>query len=204
MRLPVLKWPNPVLKKVSEPVNLLTGSVDVKKLVDDMTETMKAAGGIGLSAIQVGVPLNVVVTVFPGLEVLINPLVMTCERIEAKLEGPDAEVLVTNKRLGKLVDVREGCLSLPGFIEDVKRYDKANVYFETLDQIASRVELGERPFLGEPLTHYRIVGTQPVLAERLAAQCLQHEQEHLRGHFFLDHVKPARRDAIRSALRRAR
>jgi len=56
---PILTVPNPILKKVSQPVEAVTD--ELRKLMDDMLETMYAAPGIGLAAIQIGEPLNVIV-----------------------------------------------------------------------------------------------------------------------------------------------
>lgn len=214
MLLNIVKWPSPKLKMPSMAINGLNPyisyegvkgvEVDIKKLVADMTETMKAAGGVGLSAIQVGVPVQVITTVFPGFEVLINPVVQTKKVLEAMQvdDFGDEMTLTKTVALGTLKEVREGCLSLPGFSEDVKRYDKANVMFETLEDFTERSERSE--IIVSPLMYYKLRNRQPTLVKGLLAQCLQHEAEHLRGDFFLDHVKPARRDAIRVALRRAR
>lgn len=207
--LKIVKWPSSTLKQRSEGINstkvkLPSGEpIDLQKLADDMREVMTAAGGVGLSAIQVGIPVALVVTKFPGLEVLINPFVQTRQVVETK--ATDGEAIRTSVPLGKLVDVEEGCLSLPGFQETVKRFNKVNVLFETIEHVAKREELGERPyFMTDPLFFYKLSGIAPKLTEGFAAQCIQHEAEHVRGEFFLDHVKPARRDAIRAALRRAR
>ena len=207
--LKIVKWPSSTLKQRSEAVDgsevrLPSGElINIQKLADDMREVMTAAGGIGLSAIQVGIPVALVVTKFEGYEVLVNPLVQTKQVVEKKLGDEGLRAVLP---LGKLVEVEEGCLSLPGFQEVVKRYNKVNVLFETPEQIAEREADQKSPpmFYANLSSFYQHIGAEAQLVEGLVAQVLQHETEHVKGEFFLDHVKPARRDAIRAALRRAR
>jgi peptide deformylase len=117
-KLPILTFPNPRLRHKAHPV----GEVDaaVRRLVDDMFETMYAAPGIGLAAIQVDVPLRVVVIDISDKHdsplCLINPEIL--ER-----EGDE--------------QMEEGCLSVPGFFETVSRAERVRV--RALDQ-------GGRPF----------------------------------------------------------
>jgi len=171
----ILLWPNSRLKLPSREVLsadqqiphlehplTLVQDMSVSELVQEMRETMVTAGGVGLSAIQVGIPLRIIVTVFPGLEVLINPQIQ--------------------ERLGDKKTMGEGCLSLPGFLESVPRFPELKLKFQLLEDEQWRVES----------------------ANGLAAQCVQHECDHLDGKFFLDYLPAARRDKIRSDLRRGR
>lgn len=92
--LPILKYPNPTLRMKSELVEQIDG--DIVALVEDMFETVVAAPGAGLAAIQVGVPLRIFVLNFtnpPRLEVFINPEIVKREGTQ-RLQG-------------------EGCLSVP-------------------------------------------------------------------------------------------
>ena len=106
----ILKYPHPLLKKRSEEVDEIDG--ELKKLIQDMTETMYDAGGVGLAAPQVGISRRVIVVdVSPmdpqhSLFVMINP--------EIVLEEGD-------------VDHEEGCLSVPDCLEKVKRREKVQV-----------------------------------------------------------------------------
>jgi peptide deformylase len=106
--LPILTFPNPRLRNKAHPV----GEVDakVRRLVDDMFETMYGAPGIGLAAIQVDVPLRVVVIDVSDQHdsplCLINPEI---------LERTGAE------------EMEEGCLSVPGFYESVARAERVRV-----------------------------------------------------------------------------
>ena len=77
---PILTVPNPVLKQVSKPVDKVTDAT--RELMDDMLETMYAAPGIGLAAIQIGVPLNVIVMDLardgepPQVKYFVNPEIL--------------------------------------------------------------------------------------------------------------------------------
>jgi peptide deformylase len=98
-------YPNPVLRETSEEV--VEVGEDIRNLIDDMAETMYASHGIGLAAIQVGVPKRVIVVdVGEGLVALINPTI--------------------GKREGE-VQMEEGCLCLPGVMVDVTRSERVTV-----------------------------------------------------------------------------
>jgi peptide deformylase len=108
--LEILKYPHPILKKRSQAVSQIDN--DVKKLIQDMRETMYGAGGIGLAACQVGVPRRVVVLDVSPMDpqhsflALINPEIISEE--------------------GE-IDHEEGCLSVPDCLEKVKRREKVCV-----------------------------------------------------------------------------
>src|SRR3954451_7843898 len=110
---PILIAPDPRLKAVSEPVTLVDD--EIKKLVDDMLESMYAAEGIGLAAIQIGVPKRV--------------LVMDLAQKEGRRE-PQAFV---NPRIlwasEELTTVQEGCLSVPDIWEEVERPTRIRAEF---------------------------------------------------------------------------
>jgi peptide deformylase len=108
--LEILKYPHPILKKRSEVVSQI--NEEVKKLIQDMRETMVQAGGVGLAACQVGVPQRVIVLDVSPLDpqhsffALINPEIISEE--------------------GE-IDHEEGCLSVPDCLEKVKRREKVSV-----------------------------------------------------------------------------
>ncbi len=171
MILPIVKWPSDTLKKPSAPVGLLNNPFElvgetghtgytVPHLIADLQETLAVSGGVGLSAIQCGIPLRIVVTVFPDMRVLLNP--------EINPKGAHREA-------------QEGCLSLPGLFLPITRREEAEVTY---------------------MTPEGIVRTRSCTG--LEARCLLHEAEHLEGDFFLKHVPAARRDQIRSQLKRSR
>jgi peptide deformylase len=161
-KLKILEFPDPRLRTRAAPVT----SVDdeLRTLIDDMFETMYEAPGIGLAATQVDVHQRLLVAdVSPDKSephVLINP-----EIIEK--DG----VTVTD----------EGCLSVPGYYEEVERARHIRVRFQDRD--------GQQ---------------QEMDAEGLLAVCIQHEMDHLEGKLFVDYLSEAKRQRIRKKLEKER
>lgn len=149
--IPVHILPDPVLRQKAKRVRIIGGSI--QKLIGDMIETMRAAPGVGLAAPQVGVPLRVIVIGMPEEEVkvLINP-----EVVRRKGE--------------RLVD--EGCLSVPGYLGEIKRAESITV--KGRDQNGKEIR---------------------VKADGLLAQVLEHEIDHLNGVLYVDHLES--RDKLR-------
>jgi peptide deformylase len=143
--IPIRILPDPILKQKSKRVRTIDGSV--KKLIGNMIETMHAAGGVGLAAPQVGIPLRVIVIGMPEEEdiVLINPEVV--------------------RRKGERL-VGEGCLSLPGYIGQIKRSISVTVKGRDQSGKEIRIKAGE-----------------------LLAQVLEHEIDHINGVLYIDHLE---------------
>lgn len=160
--LPILEFPDPRLRTKAQPVTDVDGRI--QKLIDDMLETMYDAPGIGLAASQVDVHEQVIVIDLSETKdqprVFINP-----------------EVEVIEDELGQY---DEGCLSVPGFYETVKRPRQVRV--KALDRDGT-------PFVEE--------------MDGLLAICLQHEMDHLDGKLFVDYLSPLKRQRIRSKLEKA-
>ena len=158
--LTILEYPDPRLRKVAAPVAALTP--EIQRLVRDMAETMYAAPGIGLAATQVDVHKRVIVMdvseTRDELLVFINPELLWAEG-EAECE--------------------EGCLSVPGYYDKVKR--------------AARVRVRAQNERGEVIE---------LDAEGLLAVCLQHEMEHLVGKIFVDHLSPLKRARLAARQRK--
>ena len=110
MIYPIVKFGNPVLEKPAEPVTVFDG--DLKKLVDDMFESMYAAHGVGLAAPQIGISKRLAV-----IDVTFK-------------EDPDAKLVIANPEIirteGKHTQ-NEGCLSIPEFREPVSRARKVTI-----------------------------------------------------------------------------
>lgn len=159
-RLLILEYPDPRLRKVAAPVAAVTP--EVQKLVRDMAETMYAAPGIGLAATQVDVHKCVIVIDISEsrdqLHVFINPEIVASEG-EAECE--------------------EGCLSVPGYYERVRR--------------AARVIVRAQNERGD---HFELA------AEGTLAVCIQHEMDHLVGKVFVDYLSPLKRARLASKLRK--
>lgn len=126
-KLEIITAPDPRLKQKSRAVEAVTD--DIRKLMDDMLETMYAAPGIGLAAVQVGVPLRVIVMDLahegdaPEPRYFVNP-----EIIEASDD---------------LATYSEGCLSVPDFYEDVERPAHVRVRFLDYDGEIREIEADE-------------------------------------------------------------
>jgi len=170
--LPILEAPDPRLRTKSVAVE--TVDADLRKLIDDMFETMYDAPGIGLAAIQVGVPKRVLVIDLQdresedeAAEPVRNPLVF----INPEIYDPSEEMSVYN----------EGCLSVPEQFAEVER--PAVIHARWLD------EKGEK--------HDKQI-------DGLLATCLQHEMDHLEGILFIDHLSRLKREMVLKKLEKAR
>lgn len=171
--------PDPRLKQVSEPVEAVTD--DLRQLMDDMVETMHDASGIGLAAIQVGVSKRVIVMdLSPSDPVDDGESEDRYDLSELKDEPiryfVNPEIIWTSEEMS---NYQEGCLSVPGFYDDVERPQACKVTY--LD------------YQGHP---------QELDCDGLLATCIQHEMDHLNGVVFLDHLSRLKRDMIVKKLRK--
>ncbi len=161
-KLKILEFPDPKLRTKATPV----GSVDdaLRVLIGDMFETMYDAPGIGLAATQVDVHKRLLVTDVspdkPEPHALINPEIF-------EKDG----VIVTD----------EGCLSIPGYFEEVERAEHIRVRFRDRNGDETEME-----------------------ADGLLAVCIQHEIDHLDGKLFVDYLSEAKRQRIRKKLEKER
>lgn len=133
--LPIITLPDPVLRKISDPVERVDSAV--VKLMDDMLETMYAAPGIGLAAIQVGVPLRVVVLDTADEGEAKKPLVMA---------NPEIVALGPTTRL-----YEEGCLSIPDVRVEIERPETLTVRY--LDRDGKQQELAADGLLATAIQH---------------------------------------------------
>ena len=176
---PIIAVPDPRLKQVSEPVEAVTD--DLRQLMDDMVETMHDASGIGLAAIQVGVSKRVIVMdLSPSDPVDDGESEDRYDLSELKDEPiryfVNPEIIWTSEEMS---NYQEGCLSVPGFYDDVERPQACKVTY--LD------------YQGHP---------QELDCDGLLATCIQHEMDHLNGVVFLDHLSRLKRDMIVKKLRK--
>ena len=176
---PIIAVPDPRLKQVSEPVEAVTD--DLRLLMDDMVETMHDAKGIGLAAIQVGVSKRVIVMdLSPSNSAEDGESEDRFDLSELKDEPiryfVNPEIVWTSEEMN---NYQEGCLSVPGFYDDVERPQACKVTY--LD------------YQGEP---------QELNCDGLLATCILHEMDHLNGVVFLDHLSRLKRDMIVKKLRK--
>jgi peptide deformylase len=121
---PIITAPDPRLRAVSKPVKKVDD--ELRALMDDMLETMYAAPGIGLAAIQVGVPLRVIVMDLAGEEEEPAPRYFVNPEI---LEPAEEQAIY-----------EEGCLSVPDFFEEVERPARCRVKFLGYDGDPQEIE----------------------------------------------------------------
>jgi peptide deformylase len=171
--LPILEVPDPRLRQISSPVEKVDD--EARALVADMFETMYAAPGIGLAAIQVGVPKRILVIDLqepadpedPESQPVRDPRVFINPEI---VEHSDQDVPYT-----------EGCLSVPDQYAEVDRPDRIRARWLDLEGKAHEEE---------------ITG--------LLATCLQHEMDHLEGILFIDHLSRLKREMILKKIAKQR
>jgi len=157
--LEILEYPDPRLRKIAKPVKKVDDKIHT--LLDDMLETMYDAPGIGLAATQVDVHLQIITMDLS--EEKNEPLVFI---------NPEITILD-----GEAEKMQEGCLSVPGFYEDISRIE--HVLIKALDKTGTPFELE---------------------AEGLLAVCIQHEMDHLDGKLFVDYLSSLKRNRIKKKL----
>ena len=157
--LNILEFPDPRLRTHAKPVDVVDDTL--RQLIDDMFETMYAAPGIGLAATQVNVHKRLVV------------MDLSEDKSEPRVFiNPEFEPLTE-----QMDQYQEGCLSVPGFYENVDRPQKVKI--KALDRDGQPFEL---------------------IAEGLLAVCIQHECDHLNGKLFVDYLSSLKRDRIKKKL----
>ncbi|MBN2895400.1 MAG: peptide deformylase [Campylobacterales bacterium] len=156
MRLPIVTYPDKRLKALSGEVTVFDALLH--ELLDNMYETMIASNGIGLAAIQVAQPIRALIINLPDEEGV--------QHSEATLEviNPRIEVVEGSTYY------QEGCLSVPGFYEDVERHERLRLRYQ--DRFGNELLLE---------------------AEGLLSIALQHEMDHLDGKLFIEKLSYARR-----------
>jgi peptide deformylase len=162
--LKILIFPDPRLRTVAKTVEVVDDSI--KKLTQDMLETMYQGSGIGLAATQVNVHKRVIV-----LDIS---------------ESKDEPLILINPEIIKIIDLNkkifsEGCLSVPGFYEELKRPSSVEISYLDID--------GKRNLL---------------LANDLLAVVIQHEMDHLDGKMMVDFISNIKREMIRKKLLKAK
>lgn len=178
--LPILEVPDPRLKTVSEPVTVFDD--ELKTLVSDMFETMYDAPGIGLAAIQVGVPKRILVIDLQEPAEHDHEHGEHCDHDHEVVRDP--KVFINPEILNPSEDLNvysEGCLSVPEQYADVER--PAAITARWQDENGKQYE--------EQM-------------DGLLATCLQHEMDHLEGILFIDHLSRLKRQMVLKKLAKHR
>jgi len=171
----ILVYPNPILRKPS--VDVIEFDEELHKLLDDMNDTMLECGGVGLAAVQIGVLKNVLIINIPvddlndsnntdGVQLKENLI----EAINPKLLFKDGEQIFN-----------EGCLSIPGIHEEVKRAMNVTISYYN--------RYGEK---------------QTIQADDFLAVAWQHEMEHLTGHVFIENLSFLKRKKFEKEWKKSR
>lgn len=158
--LNILQFPDPKLRIKAQPIDNLDEKLQAK--IDDMFETMYDAKGIGLAGTQVDFHKRLLVTDVSIDKdepyVLINPVILSTDGI---------------------VDSNEGCLSVPGYQDDVQRAKNIIVKYLDRDGTSQESEMSG-----------------------LLAICVQHEIDHLDGKLFIDYLSEAKKQKVRKLIRK--
>lgn len=161
---PLVTLPDPILREISKSIESI--DPEIQKLAHDMIKTMRSSHGVGLAAIQVGIPLRMLVI---DTRILIKS--------PFKKETSEGALVVINPEILWLSDERgvyqEGCLSIPGYYAEVERPKSLRIRYRNLSGQQEEIE-----------------------AAQLFATCLQHEIDHLNGRLFIDHISKAERDMV--------
>ena len=168
----ILIYPDPRLKQKAKPVAEVDASV--RRLCDDMAETMYEANGVGLAAPQLGVLLNVI-----AVDVEQRP---SADGQPAKKKGEGLFWLINPviKAGEGEFTYTEGCLSIPDEYEEVTRFGRIVVEFLGRDGKQRRLEAGNN----------------------LLSVCVQHEMDHLQGKLFVDYLSALKRELIRRRMKK--
>jgi peptide deformylase len=171
--LPIYETPDPMLRQISTPVDKVDD--ELRALIKDMFETMYAAPGIGLAAVQVGVPKRLLVMDLQEPEDEDDP---ESKPVREPRVFINPEILSHSDHE---VPYNEGCLSVPDQYAEVMRPDKIRARWQD--------EHGKH--------HEKDL-------DGLLAVCLQHEMDHLEGVLFIDHLSKLKRDMVLKKLAKAR
>lgn len=156
--LTILEFPDKRLRTKAKEVTVFDKKIIT--LVDDMTETMYDFKGVGLAATQINVHQRVIV-------------IDVSEEKDSPLCLINPEIIEKNG----VEESEEGCLSVPGFFENVTRAEKIKI--KALDKYGKSFEIE---------------------ADELLSVCIQHEMDHLVGKLFVDYLSPLKRQRIKSKL----
>ncbi len=180
----IIEVPDLRLKQISVPVTAF--DADLRTLVADMLETMYDAPGIGLAAVQVGVPLRVLV-------IDLQPEDPDAEPVPCDHDGHhhhhtptkrEPQVFINPEILAPSEErtiYNEGCLSVPEMYAEVVRPARVRARWQDLDGTVHEEEL-----------------------DGLMATCLQHEMDHLEGVLFIDHLSRLKRQMVLKRLDKLR
>ena len=181
----IIEIPDPLLKQVSAPVERF--DAELRALVADMFETMYEAPGIGLAAIQLGVPLRLLVIDLQPDDEDAEPEVCTAHAGHHHTHVPtrrEPRVFINpvlSEHSAELTIYNEGCLSVPEIYAEVERPARIRARWQDLDGKRHEAEI-----------------------DGMLATCLQHEMDHLEGIVFIDRISRLKRQMAVKKLEKMR
>lgn len=177
-RIPIYTYPEPVLSKKAAPVTEF--NKDLEKLVEDMLFTMYHAPGIGLAAPQVGHSIRLfVLDVDYDREVITNA--EGKEEVHLSNFGPWIFINPEITGTAETITYEEGCLSLPGIYEEVKRHKEIRVRYQDIKGQVHELN-----------------------ADDLMSICIQHENDHLEGIVFIERLSNLKKSFYKKQLTKAK
>lgn len=177
MKLPILKYGDPVLRAKGKPISEV--DAHIRELAANMLETMHAGNGVGLAAQQVGEALQLTVLDISAAPDRPSTLRLNDDEVDPALAMP---LILLNPRLTSSDETElgpEGCLSFPEITADIDRAVSVHVEADTLDGATVKID-----------------------ATGLLARALQHEVDHLNGILFIDRMNSAAKASLASRLKR--
>jgi peptide deformylase len=175
-KLSIVTYPDPVLSAVAKPVTEFDSHLE--QLVKDMLFTMYHAPGIGLAAPQVGKSIRMfVLDVEYDREVITNAA--GSNEIRMSNFAPKVFINPVITGLGGSTAIEEGCLSVPGVYEEIKRFERVHVRYQDVKGKTHELE-----------------------ADDLYAICLQHENDHLDGVVFIERLSNLKKNFYKKKMQK--
>ena len=174
MIYPIIAYGDPILRKEAQPIEPTT-PMDLKKLTDDLFETMYASAGVGLAAPQIGLGIRLFVVDGTPLQAEdeasddFDPSLVNFKKVFLNPEILDED--------GDEWAYEEGCLSIPGIRADVYRPETVTIRYQDLDWVEHTDTF-----------------------DGMAARIIQHEYDHLDGILFTDHLGPLKKRMLKNKL----
>ena len=175
--LEILRFPDPRLREKASPIDQVTP--ELAQTVDDMLETMYHARGIGLAATQVGIGQRFLVIDTRAKDDQGQPTAEGLTDLELQVKQP---IQIFNPEITHKegdTSYSEGCLSVPGYYEEVKRFEYVEV--KGLDKEGNEIL---------------------IKTDGLLSICLQHEMDHLDGKLFIDRLSTLKSSRIKKKIRK--
>src|SRR5689334_8675695 len=176
MILPIVAYGHPILRKVAQDID--ENYPDLKKLIEDMWETMYASNGVGLAAPQINKDIRLFV--IDSAQIFAN-MEEEEKREENYPDDPGVKQVFINAHIveeaGDDWAYNEGCLSIPKIREDIKRAEEVTIEYQD-----ENFEKHRKTFSG------------------ITGRIILHEYDHIDGKLFIDHIKPLKRTLLKRKL----